>query len=168
MKRFDSERMFNLATSFFMAGERCAPDLEFGAYGIHSVSAPRIVLYSLAVEIALKLILQIHDAEIDRKHNLRELFDRVPAKSRERLARLDSCIDEISSYFVNWRYSYEHEQLFGEFDNSRRAFIECYREIRRLNPALVSVYEQNWGGFEPDWDYAWPELEIAQIEARLK
>jgi hypothetical protein len=54
--------------------------------------------------------------------------------------------------------------LFGDFDDPRRAFIECYREIRRLQPNLISIYEANWGSFDPDWFWAWPELEVPPLE----
>jgi hypothetical protein len=42
------------------------------------------------------------------------------------------------------------------------------RLILHLKPDLVSIYEQNWGRYEPDWFYAWPKLEVTQIEAGLK
>lgn len=167
MRPVDVQRMFDLATSFFLAGERCAPDFKFGPYRLHSVEAPRIVSYAFAVEVALKLILHLKKSKPGRAHNLKALFELVPDESRKLLPYLEDCIDDISSYFVDWRYSYEKELLFGEFDNPRRAFIECYKEIRRLEPRLVSVYKKNWGKFDPDWFYAWPDLEIAQIEARL-
>lgn len=159
MKRLDAQRMLDTAASFFLAGERCAPDLEFGPYGQHSVTAPRIVTYAFAVEVALKLILHLHAREVGRAHSLKELFHLLPCDARVFLPHLAECVEDISTYFVDWRYAYEKDILFGDFDDPRRAFIECYREVRRLRPDLTSVYEQIWGRFEPDWFYAWPELE---------
>lgn len=168
MSAIDEQRMLDTATAFFLAGERCAPDLAFGPYGLHNVSAPRITSYALAVEVGLKLILHLSGRKPAQTHALRRLFDQVPEESRQFLAYLEECVDEIDSYFVDWRYPYEKELLPGDCDEPRRAFILCYKEIRRLKPDLTSVYERNWGQFEPDWFQAWPKLETAQIEARLK
>jgi hypothetical protein len=155
--------MLDTATAFFLAGERCAPDLEFGTYGTHNVSAPRIVSYTLAVEIALKLL--AHLAGIAQGgHGLRSLFDSLPVNTRSQLGYLGECVDEIDRYFVDWRYPYETDFLIGDFTAPRRSFIECYNEIRRQMPELKSVYERNWGKFDPDWNWAWPELEIAALE----
>jgi hypothetical protein len=155
--------MVDTATAFFLAGERCAPDLKFGPYGVHSVSAPRIVLYALAIEITVKLLLSLTGVTA-RGHRISQLFVQLPDETREKLAILSECSGEIDRYFEDWRYPYEKESLVGECDNPRRAFIECYREIRRIEPTLQSVYEKNWERFEPDWNWAWPELEIQQVE----
>lgn len=58
---------------------------------------------------------------------------------------------EIARHFEDWRYPFEKDLVFGDYENPRRAFIECYREIRRLRPELVSVYEGLWGQFDPEW-----------------
>ncbi|MEO9336438.1 hypothetical protein ABFT80_03245 [Mesorhizobium sp. SB112] len=166
MSALDHQRMLDTATAFFLTGERCAPDLKFGPYGLHSVSAPRIVCYALSVEIAVKLILSI----IGRPsggHKISELFRKLPDEVGVNLFVLSCHADEMDRYFEDWRYPYEKELLLGDCDNPRRAFIECYREIRRISPTLKSIYESNWGNFEPDWQWAWSELEARQIEARL-
>lgn len=166
MKTLDHKRMLDTATAFFLAGERCAPDLKFGRYGVHSVDAPRIVCYALSVEIALKLMLSFFGKAVS-DHSLVRLFEKLPEEVRGNLPTLDFHANEMDRYFVGWRYPYEKGYLSGDFDNPRRAFIECYQEIRRIQPNLKSVYELNWGHFEPDRQWAWPELEIAQIEAGL-
>jgi HEPN domain-containing protein len=160
----DIQRMIDTATAFFPTGERCAPDLKFGRYGSHSVDAPRIVAYAFAVELALKLLSCLSNQTQKRGHSLEVLFDDLPTNLKVRLQYLEGCVEEIDKYFENWRYPFESEFLIGECDNPRRAFIECHREIRNLKPNLMSVYEKNWGSFDPDWDWAWPELEVAQIE----
>lgn len=166
MRTLDHQRMLDTATAFFLAGERCAPDLKFGSYGVHSVDAPRIVCYALSVEIALKLILSSVGKSTDG-HSILSLFTKVPEEIRVNLSVLSEYGSEIDAYFVNWRYPYEKDILFGDCGNPRRAFIQCYQEIRRTQLHLKSIYEFNWGNFEPDWQWAWPELEIRQIEARL-
>ena len=163
----DTQRMLDTATSFFLAGERCSPDLKFGPYGVHSVDAPRIVVYAFAVEIALKLLHYISTNTQKRGHSLKVLFDELPDQVKAQLKYLEGCVGEIDRYFESWRYPFEHDFLVGDNDNPRRAFIECYREIRSSKPNLMSSYEKNWGSFDPDWDWAWPELELKQIEKNL-
>jgi HEPN domain-containing protein len=164
---FDIQRMLDTATAFFLTGERCAPELKFGRYGSHSVNAPRIVAYALSIELALKLLHHMLTNAQKRGHSLRVLFDDLPSSAKERLQYLEGWVGEIDRYFENWRYPFEHGFLSGETDNPRRAFIECHREIRNIKPDLMSVYEKNWGSFDPDWNWAWPELELRQIEGSL-
>lgn len=166
MSALDHHRMLDTATAFFLAGERLAPDLKFGPYGVHRVDAPRIVCYALSVEIAVKLIHSLM-GKPEGGHRISELFRKLPDEMRDNLTVLSCCADEMDRFFVDWRYPYEKGFLIGDCDNPRRAFIECYREIRRIWPTLQSTYERNWNGFEPNWDWAWPELEIQQIEAGL-
>jgi HEPN domain-containing protein len=144
--------MIDTATAFFLAGERCEPDVEFGPYDPHSVSAPTIVCFAFSVELALKLIAVIAcKRKVAREHSLKELFLGLPQEYQDKLAHTDQCIEDIDRYFTDWRYSFEHDLLFGETSNPRRAFIECYRLIREIRPELKSVYEENWGEFQPDW-----------------
>lgn len=147
----DQQRQLDTATAFFLAGERCQFELKFGDYGLHSLSAPTIVNYSFSVELALKLLNSIVSKQSVKGHSLKHLFDVLPAETKSALPHLESCVAEIDRYFENWRYPHEHELLFGDFENPRRAFIECHREIRRLQPKSMSVYEKNWGSFEPNW-----------------
>lgn len=167
MSTVDPQRMLDTATSFFLAGERCAPALEFGPYGNHTVDAPRIVSYAFAVEIILKLLLRLDGINPDNEHELSKLFEKLPASRRERLTYSADCVDKIGRYFKDWRYAYEKDFLVGECSNPRRVFIECYEELRRSHPNLKSCFEENWGSFAPDWHWAWPELEIRQLEASL-
>jgi HEPN domain-containing protein len=154
---FDAQSQLDTATAFFLAGERCAIELKFGRYGSHTVSAPTIVTYAFSVELALKLIHTIACGTTARGHDLADLYDALPEEIRASLPHLGECVVEIARYFEDWRYPFEKELLFGDYENPRRGFIECYREIRRLRPQLVSVYEGNWGGFDPEWIQSLPE-----------
>ncbi len=155
--------MLDTATAFFLAGERCAPELKFGAYGRHRVDAPCIVSYALATEIALKLLAR-NAGTRSNGHSLVQIYRELPDEVRASLVYVEDCIDEIDRYFVDWRYPYEADFLVGHTSKVRRAFILCYREIKQRMPDLSSIYERNWGSFEPDWDWAWPELELAQLD----
>ncbi len=113
--------------------------------------------YAFSVELALKLIhLLARDAE-ERGHDLKALFDALPKYIQRNLPHLQECASAIASYFANWRYAHEKDFLVGGEEDPRRAFIECYREIKRLQPQLTSVYESLWGGFEPEWVRTWTE-----------
>jgi hypothetical protein len=189
----DLQRQIDTATAYFLAGERCRLELGFGPYGSHSVSAPTITNYALSVEISLKLLYFLaHDKEVTKReltnrHSLQGLFNLLPCSTKTNLSYMQECLfplknsmhpswvglvaeDEedkgIDNYFVDWRYPYEKEFLIGDFDNPRRSFIECYREIRRLDPKLMSVYEKNWGQFEPDWINAWGNNMALEIKGQ--
>ena len=121
-------------------------------YGFHTLSAPTIVNYTLSVELALKLLhSHVGSIPMGDGHNLEGLYESLPASVRKNLPHLSDCAADIARYFVDWRYPFEKEFLVGEYDNPRRAFIECYREIKRLRPEMPSLYEKLWGAFDPDW-----------------
>ncbi|MHA6297107.1 HEPN domain-containing protein [Devosia sp. CAU 1758] len=152
----DLQRQIDTATAFFLAAERCSLELKFDPYGFHSVSAPTIVNYAFAVELALKVLHVVAIGSPAKGHDLEKLFSLLPEGVRENLPHLSGCVSEIARYFEDWRYPFETDLLFGDYDNPRRAFIECYREIRRRRPNLASAYESLWGTFEPDWVLTWP------------
>jgi len=165
-KSVDLQRMIDTAMAFFLAGERCSPEFSFGRYPSHSLTAPVVVAYALAVEIALKILNRHYGLPADG-HDLMRLLETLPDETRIHLQYLEDEIQAIKSTFVEWRYPYEYEFLSVNPSSIRRAFILLHREIRRVLPNLESIYEKNWGHFDPDWYWAWPDLEIAQIEERL-
>lgn len=162
----DLQRQLDTATAFFLAGERCSLELKFDQYGFHTVSAPTIVNYAFAVELGLKIIHFVVTGSVTKGHDLERLFKSLPDEVCENLPHLSDCVTDIARYFENWRYPYEKDFLFGDFESPRRAFIECYREIRRLQPDLVSVYEGGWGKFEPNWPQLCP-VDHPRWELRL-
>ncbi|MDP1730461.1 MAG: HEPN domain-containing protein [Devosia sp.] len=151
----DLQRQFDTATAYFLAGERCSLEMRFGRYEFHSIGAPTITNYAFSVELALKLIHTLSRGVQERGHDLRELYDALPEEIRTKLSHLADCVEEIARYFEDWRYPFEKDFLVADQEEPRRAFIECYREIRRLRPGLLSVYERLWGAFEPDWSRPW-------------
>ena len=154
---FDPQRHLDTATAFFLAGERCSLDLRFKEYAFHEVRSPTIVNYAFSVELALKLIHVLTLGVSAGGHDLEKLYLKLPEATRANLPHLAECVAEIARSFEDWRYPFEKDLLFGDYEDPRRAFIECYREIRRQQPELVSVYESRWGGFDPEWVQSWPE-----------
>lgn len=140
-----------LDTAYFLAGERCSLEMKFGQYDFHSISAPTITNYAFAVELALKLIHLFASGVSERGHDLERLYLGLPDDVRANLPHLNDCVSDIARYFEDWRYPFEKDLLFGDYESPRRAFIECYREIKRLQPQLVCFYEKLWGSFEPEW-----------------
>ena len=147
----DPQRMLDTATAFFLAGERNKLLLRSDKYDFHSLDAPTITNFGLSVEIALKLLVYLQTGELAVGHSIADLFGKVSKEARERMYETVEFSNENTNYFVDWRYPYEKDFLIGSVDTPRRAFIECYREIRLALPNLKSVYEENWGVFEPDW-----------------
>lgn len=172
----DYQRMLDTAVSFFLAGERCRPSLQFGRYPVHCVNAPTIVNYALSVEIVLKILVRFQ-GQCTRSHDLNELYQLLNEESKSNMSILSSYFRDVKNPyrdgdervipFLDWRYPYEHESLVGETDTLRRVFIVCHREVRRVLPELASVYERDWGSFDPDWNWAWREREIEEIEGKV-
>ncbi len=176
----DFQRMIDTAVAFFLAGERCTPSLKFGKYGEHSLNAPVVVSYALSIEICLKILIAKAGGDI-QGHSLKVLFGRLSEESKANLKHWaeplvsgevtaefaflkESPLDEMDRNFVDWRYSYEHDYLTASPSSLRCRFIECHMEVRRAHRQLVSTFERNWGSFEPDGTWAWPEMELAQLE----
>ena len=155
----DIQRQLDIATAYFLAGERCSVEMKFGVYGLHSIGSPTITNYAFSVELALKIVHALSRNAEMRGHDLKMLFDALPEDVRKNLPHLQECVGDMALYFENWRYAYETEFLVGADEYPRRAFIECYREIKRLRPQLASVYESLWGGFEPEWVRSRPEVQ---------
>jgi HEPN domain-containing protein len=153
----DLERHLNTATAFFLAGERCELELRFSSYDLHTLHAPTISNYAFSVELALKLIHVLQFKTAPKEHSLKVLFNSLTQEAKDRLPHLAECVEEIDSYFIDSRYPFEKQFLLGDVETPRRAFIEIYKEIRRIEPELVSVFESNWGKFEPEWIRSWSE-----------
>jgi hypothetical protein len=143
--------MLDTATAFFLAGERCALDCAIGRYPAHTLGAPTVTNYALSLEIALKLLCHLSGKSFRQIHDLSALFDLLPSDQKAHLQYTEGCVVEISRYFVEWRYVYERDFAIAIESLPRRCFVECYQEIRRIRPDLKSVYEMNWGQFDPEW-----------------
>lgn len=132
-------------------------ELRFSSFDFHSIGSPTITNYAFSLELALKILHVLSGKADTRGHNLKFLFDALPEETKGNLPHLRGCANEISQYFEDWRYAHEKEFVIGAPQLPRRGFIECYREIRRQQPSLSSVYEKLWGGFDPEWVLSWPE-----------
>ena len=181
----DRKKMIDTAVSYFLAAERCTPELGFGNYPLHSVFAPTVMCYAHAIEISIKLILHLVCERFPSGHNLIKLFNELPHLQKKRLFKVEEWLSEkrvegfqfegeLEGFKIegsstsnvpscDWRYPYEGKSLIAYSDDLRRSFIELHKEIRTLAPDLVSSYEHEWGHFNPDWDWAWYEEEIKEI-----
>lgn len=174
MSGVDKQLMIDTAVSYFLAAERCFPDLEFGKYGSHSVCAPTVTNYAFAIEVALKLLLKMSELNKTRSgHDLLALYMGLVPKIRK-LVRTNypgastrytvfMSLKAVRSSFSDWRYAFEGGTLVASTTGMRRLFIACHHAIRTLDPDLKSIYEQKWGNFRPDPQWAWYEEEIKQL-----
>ncbi len=153
MSDVDLQRMIDMAVSFFLAGERCNSEFSFGEYPTHSVSAPMITNYAFSIELALKILHRKANIKTSG-HSLKKLYQKLPDEHKPYLMFLEDVLDEIDECFIDWRYAFEKDILIAFPDTLRRSFIVCHTEIRRTNPSLLSIYESNWGAFEPEWDFS--------------
>lgn len=88
-------------------------------------SVPAVVNSAFACEIFLKLLLEMEQIKIKRKHQLKGLFDQLPEKVKTDIQQSTTqkygawtdvfgcdLLKQISNAFVEWRYNYEHD--FGK------------------------------------------------------
>ncbi|MGL4325058.1 MAG: hypothetical protein ACRCTD_13545 [Beijerinckiaceae bacterium] len=172
-KNIDIQPMIDTAVAFFLAAERCAPNLAFGVYKPHSVSAPRIVNYALSIEIILKLFLYVENGKRFEGHDLRKLFSSLRQSSQIEIAGAMPRPRELSDFvdllgdekntFINWRYPYEADFLATSCGDLRQIFIAIHAVLNNIHPHVKSVYAKNWGGFRPDPAWAWHELEMRDL-----
>lgn len=94
--------------------------LSLPASMCHNAGIGIIPFAAFSVELGLKTLLSDYSVESGKTHDLRELFNRLPAKVREeiRLFVCQSCAIKIDVFeeklsddrlaFVNWRYWHEN------------------------------------------------------------
>ena len=111
----------NLLTKFFASRQGVtAPQgrpLEFDCEIL-----PRILLYSLNIEIQLKALYLADSDQKVKSHDLEDLFNRLAAARQQEIigkmpqpynveADFRKVLHDNKDIFVDWRYSYEQSQL---------------------------------------------------------
>lgn len=87
-----------------------------------SGSYPVIINASFACEVFLKLLLHFSGLSVEKTHNLKDLFKKLPTDMQSEIKQAMllqygywcdvwnfEYLDNISNAFVTWRYMYEHD-----------------------------------------------------------
>lgn len=176
MSKVDLQRMLDSSVAYFLAGERCSPDLTFGRYGNHSLCSPVITCYSFSLEIILKLHIYYDSKNPKNEHNIINLYNTLSDEIRSLISEslpkphlqrnIADIFSDYSNAFSDWRYAYEKSYLECWPSELRHAFIACHRAFRELYPDQMSIYERNFGGFSPDPDWAWYDMEMREVSSK--
>ena len=118
------QKMLNQASAFIEGGARCGQFTEGTGPGNLIMPLPAsVVCYAFSAELLLKLLLQITNGNVPRKHNLMELFNALPDNCKKLIrasyekkaskpgSSLDYDLSVLGPAFVDWRYVYEAESL---------------------------------------------------------
>ena len=91
---------------------------------LENYTVPYIVCKAFSLELALKFLIKSKNIDYDFNHRINELFIECPYKEEIQKRILDKLkitsddfyakLEEISKYFVNWRYFYEHEFVYTD------------------------------------------------------
>jgi capsule polysaccharide modification protein KpsS len=143
------QEMLYQAIAFFQAGSRCEADFKLTPNVTNSLSAPAIVCYAFAIEIYLKLLSQMAQVEIKRKHTLSILFNTLPRNYIEIIvkhynlseAELRKAISDVSNAFVEWRYLYEQDGAIMSTKILSNICVCLHQAVREIKPNLKVMFE---------------------------
>lgn len=140
--------LLNEAVSFFNAASRCEAEVMLSPLAGNSLMVPAVVCYAFSLELYLKLLHVLASGKSTKGHELNELYDSLPPKTKHDLLAECDGIDLVSELtsaanaFRQWRYSHEHETLAIAPSKLADIIIRCHRLVRRLNPKL-EVFGEN-------------------------
>lgn len=177
--------MLATAISFFMGGERCAIELEFGSYPSHTVIGPAIINYALSIEISFKLLGLLCDTQtqITKTHNILELYEKMNSTIKEQLDNncrkyfsFESLKDEIKrsliedpqdkekmrSLFETWRYSFDYNPPPISIGFLQGLARSCLYVLKEDFSSLYQEYETRNRPFSPC--ESWSEFQTGRIE----
>ncbi|QKH37322.1 hypothetical protein FOC84_21245 [Achromobacter pestifer] len=113
--------------------------------------SPFCVNASLAIELMLKALAEIHGTNIKKVHELDKLFNALPVAARAQLnaeirsvdvdgrhfpGGLQAALPQINRAFVEWRYAYEHSNISPFPMDGARVILEACRR------ALVVAFQK--------------------------
>ena len=140
--------MFNQAKAFFLAGHRCATEEWVSPKSYIFLLAPVVVCYAFAIEVYLKLLLQLNNIKVRNTHNILKLCKSLPEDIRNKIVEqyravlgknLDQFLKDIeliSEAFEQWRYAYEHQLLAVSTSILRGIGQILHDIILELRPSL--------------------------------
>jgi len=170
--------LFNAAEAFYYAGvltslpfdamnveagnyRRAEPAAEAAAGGRNRrniLGAPPIVNFGFAIELYMKLLLNLASGKPRREHDLFKLFLALGKTDAEVSQRLivnhppsRGCREDFveflktdASVFDDWHYAHEKEFLLASSDTLLMLVLACRKTVRELRPDVRSAF--GWQG----------------------
>jgi hypothetical protein len=141
--------LIDQANSFFQAGSRCVADIKLSPNITNSLPAPAVVCYSFAIELYLKLLLNIAKKPIKKRHSLTDLTSDLPEEIIELISKhygqskkdLKKSINSISDSFIKWRYLYEYHEIAISLTVLSNLCIALHNCVKELKPSLGITFE---------------------------
>jgi hypothetical protein len=137
--------MMGQAFAFFLAGLRCDDNVVISPKVSESLPTQAVVCFAFAIELYLKIILNISNNKTIKEHSLVKLFDSLPDEFQQNIAdklkmdilSLHNELDKLANAFVDWRYIYEQENIVAiSVSNLSNIAGSIHKTIRELRPDL--------------------------------
>ena len=109
---------------------------------------------SLSAEIFLKVLLKHLDVDVGKSHKLSDLFNKLPPAHADAIRRYvyyhtgewnENNLQLISNAFVDWRYSYEHNQTL----HMPLYFLTAFRDGLREHCA-TTIFGKTWDEYKDE------------------
>ncbi len=132
----EPQSIFNLGQAFYLAGTRCALNIEVGPGVTQSLVSPAVVNFCFSIELFCKCLIQASGSKPQKIHKLDELFRAIPEEAREAITvgytqkvlepNLETLLEQAADYFRKVRYEYEFE-VYAYFETPLAALaLEAY------------------------------------------
>ena len=114
----DPVSIYHLAQSFYLAGNRCALNIEIAPRTTQSLTSPSVVNYCFSIELFCKALIQATGVKPRKIHKLDELFSAIPEPAQKAIAEiygqhfqdpdLPTLLSQAANYFQEVRYEYDY------------------------------------------------------------
>ena len=140
----DPQIIINTANSFFLAADRAMEQRPLGSGQFQMLLVPAAVSTAFSVELYFKAIITLENGNA-KGHDLSTLFKHISASSQAKLlaglqldqAAFEQRLGAISAVFVEWRYIFEQQSAYLDFQFLTR----LAREIKQVADAMASPRE---------------------------
>jgi alanine-alpha-ketoisovalerate/valine-pyruvate aminotransferase len=115
---YNGPGIFQFATNFRVASQRCMIPKELPSGKIEILLIPAVILQAFSIELILKALI-LQNGSTARGHKLFDLFQMLKVEEKKKIIS-SMCVPEnlfyeklkmASEAFVKWRYMYENSGL---------------------------------------------------------
>ena len=144
IEKYDYKQLFRHACSFSDCADFAMKEFDPRIVDVEWYTTPATVNSAFACEVYLKALLLYYEIPSKKQHELKELYDMLPDKTKEWIMLTvtnnygkwkDSSgfdlLDGISNAFVEWRYNYEYVPQKTCSLQNNTSFLTVFRNTLR-------------------------------------
>jgi len=151
---YRADEVFFTAVGYYIAARRAYENVSVGPHTHQSLPNPCAMNASFSSELFIKSLLLLQSPTPARGHDLRKLYDRLPADDHKAAAALysrypgysvDGDVDKTHDYFEVMRYYFEHIMTSTGFDpNAALRLADSLYRLAAAKHRKPVVYTE-WG-----------------------